>query len=279
LLSGCGWDAHTTAAGTAAVLWRLRMAFDSNGGAKMAPERVETAAASGLSANDSAHVLSVAGDPALSEDVALSLLKRPDLPAETLERLGKNSTVLKHRKVKIALVEHPRTPRHVSLPLVRQLYTFDLVQVALTPTVPADLKRAADEALCNRLETISSGEKLTLSHRASGRVAGELLCDAEPRVVRAALENPRLTEAFVVRAVLRPDAPAALIEAVCHHAQWSLRREVWVALLRNEKTPMARALEFARSMPVAQLREILQSSRLPGNVKEYLLRDRGTSAR
>jgi len=133
------------------------MASDSIGGAKMAPAREETAAASGLSEKDSNGVLFDAADPALSEEVALSLLKRPDLPVETLERLGKNSAVLKHRKVKIALVEHPRTPRHISLPLVRQLYTFDLVQVALTPTVPADLKRAADEALCNRLETISSG--------------------------------------------------------------------------------------------------------------------------
>jgi hypothetical protein len=91
------------------------------------------------------------------------------------------------------------------------------------------------------------------------------------------LENPRLTEAFVVRAVMRPNAPAALIEAVCHHSQWSLRPEVRVALLRNEKAPMARAVEFARSLPVTQLREILQSSRLPGNVKEYLLRDRKKS--
>jgi hypothetical protein len=214
-----------------------------------------------------------AADLALTEDLALSLLKRPDLPAETIEQVGKSGVVLKYRKVSLALVEHPKTPRHVSLPLVRQLYTFDLMQVALTPTVPADLKRAAEEVLCNRLETISSGEKLTLAHRASGRVAGELLCDGEARVVHAALENPRLTEALIVRALMRPGAPAALVEAVCHHAQWSLRREVRVTLLRNEKTPMARAVEIARRMPPAQVREILQSSRLPGNVKAYLLTD------
>ncbi len=91
----------------------------------------------------------------------------------------------------MALVEHPKTPRHISLPLVRQLYTFEVMQVALTPMVPADLKLAADEVLCNRLETISPGEKLTLAHRASGRVAGELLRDGEARVVHAALENPQ----------------------------------------------------------------------------------------
>jgi hypothetical protein len=212
-------------------------------------------------------------DAGLSEDAALALLRRPDLPADVLEQLGKNGTVLKHRKVKLALVEHPKTPRHVSLPLIRQLYTFDLMQVALTPAVPADVKFAADEALCNRMEMISSGEKLTLAHRGSGRVAGELLLDRDPRVMQAALQNMRLTEALTVRALMRPEATAAFVEAVSHHAHWSLGREVRVALLCNEKTPMARAVEFARGIPVGQLREILQGSRLPGNVKSFLLAD------
>jgi hypothetical protein len=212
-------------------------------------------------------------DAVLGEDSVLALLKRPDLPAEELERLGKNAAVLKHRKAKLALVGHPKTPRHVSLPLVRQLYTFDLMQLALTPVVPADLKLAADEALCNRLETVSAGEKLTLAHRASGRVAGELLLDADARVVEAALENSRLTEALIVRALMRPEASTAFVEGVSHHRQWSLRREIRLALLRNEKTPMARAVEFARGLPAAQVREILRGSRLPQDVKEFLLKD------
>lgn len=269
------------------------MTRDTNAGARMAPESREPENPSGRASdtNRGGHrsdesdgspdtntsslqnLNTVTAASALTEDIALSLLKRPDLPAETLEQLGKNGAVLKFRKVKLALVEHPKTPRHISLPLVRQLYTFEVMQVALTPMVPADLKSAAEEVLCNRLETISPGEKLTLAHRASGRVAGELLRDGEARVVHAALENPRLTEALVVRALTRPGAPAALVETACHHAQWSLRREVRVALLRNEKTPMARAIEFARTMPSAQVREILQNSRLPGNVKAYLLAD------
>src|SRR6185312_8584420 len=103
----------------------------------------------------------------------------------------KNSAAMKSRKVKLALVEHPKTPRHASLPMVRHLFTFDLMRIALTPAVPADVKTAADGALCNRAETIASGERLTLAHRASGRVAAELLSDSEPRVVHSALENSR----------------------------------------------------------------------------------------
>lgn len=244
------------------------MAEEGSTGAKKAPQ--DPVSPSGTNPENPAALLADAG---LSEDAALALLLRPDLPAHVLEQLGKNGTVLKHRKVKLALVEHPKTPRHISLPLIRQLYTFDLMQVALTPAVPADVKLAADEALCNRMETISSGEKLTLAHRGSGRVAGELLLDRDSRVMQAALQNSRLTESLIVRALMRPEAMAAFVEAVSHHAQWSLRREVRVALLRNDKTPMARAVEFARGMPAVQVKEILQGSRLPGNVKAFLLAD------
>lgn len=212
-------------------------------------------------------------DASLTEDATLSLLRRADLAPDVLEQLSKIGDLLKYRKVRLALVEHPKTPRHVSLPLIRQLYTFDLMQVALTPVVPADVKHAADETLCNRLDTIGSGERLSLAHRGSGRIAEALLSDGELRVMQAALHNGRLTESSIVRALTRADATAAFVDAVAHHPSWSLRREVRVALLRNEKTPMARAVEFARSLPPGILREILQMSRLPGNVKEYLLTD------
>jgi len=217
-------------------------------------------------------LMNAASNPALNEDLALHLLKRADLPGDVLERLSKNSTAMKSRKVKLSLIEHPRTPRHISLPMVRHLFTFDLMDVAFTPVVPADVKNVADEALCNRLETISSGEKLTLAHRASGRVAAELLLDKEPRVIHAALENSRLTEAHVVKAVMTSNASSSLIQALCQHSKWSLRREVRIAQLRNQHTPMARALEFAGSLPVSMVREILHGSHLPGNIKEYLLK-------
>lgn len=209
----------------------------------------------------------------LTEDEALSQLKQPDVSAEALERLSKNSGVMKSRKVKLALAGHPRTPRHVSLPMVRHFFTFDLMQLALTPVVPADVKKASEDALIHRLEMISSGERLTLARRASGRVAGELLLDAENRVMQAALENSRLTEAPIIKTVLRQNASAALVQAVCHHAKWSLRREVRIALLQSPHTPMAKAMEFAQGMPAPMLREILQNSRLPANTKSYLLQN------
>jgi len=222
--------------------------------------------------------LSALADPALTEDAALALLKRADLPPEILERLSKNGSLAKSRKVRLALVTYAKTPRHVSLPMVRHLYTFDLMKVALTPAVPADVKIAADEVLVGRMETISLGEKLSLAHRGSGRVAGALLVDADARVMEAALENPRLTEASIVKAIVRAGTTQALVDMLCRHSKWSLRQEVRIALLRNGRIPLARAVEFARGLPPTQLREILQASRLPARMKSALLRELGTKA-
>jgi hypothetical protein len=218
-------------------------------------------------------LLRAAADPALTEDLLLALLKRADLPVEVLEQLAKNGSALKQRKAKLALATHPHTPRHVSVPLIRQFYTFDLMKVALKPGVPADVKVVADDALLARLKTITLGERLTLARQASGKVAGALLLAPETRVMRAALENSRLTEAPVIQAVLKPEANATLVQAVARHAKWSLRREVRIALLRSEFLPLARALEFGRALPPPLLREVLQSSRLPSLIKEQLLRE------
>ena len=245
-------------------------------------------------------ISSAAADPALTEDLALALLKRADLHAEVIQQLAKNVNALKSRKVKIALVSHPHTPRHVSVPMARQFYTFDLMKIALLPSVPADVKVALDDTLISRLKAVTLGERLTLARRASGRVAAALLLDArsgdgktaagdrvsshriktaatverENRVMLTALENSRLTESLVINAVLRSAASAALVDAVAHHGKWSRRREIRAALLRTEHLSLGCALEFGGEIPAHLLREILGSSRLPDKIKGLLLREK-----
>src|SRR5437588_695214 len=80
----------------------------------------------------------------------------------------------------------------------------------------------------------------------------------------------KLTESYFIQSLTRAGAPVLLVESVCAHAKWSLRRYIRIALLRNENTPLARVLEFAHSLPIRQLREILRSCRLPSRTREYL---------
>lgn len=238
-----------------------------------AAETMSPESATAIRSPDHDDLMRVASDLALSGDQALALLARTDLSGDVIEQLAKNRAALKLRKVKMAIACHAHTPRHISVPLIRQFHTFDLMKVALSPVVPADVKLSADEALIARLKMITLGERLTLARRASGRIAGALLVDADERIMRTALENGRLTEAQVVQAVLKPEAGAALVQAASRHAKWSFRRDVQVALLRTEHLSLARALTFACEISPARLREILQTSRVPAEIKSQLLHE------
>lgn len=209
----------------------------------------------------------------LNEDLALAQLADRDLSPDAIEQISRNSALLKSRKVRLALASHPRTPRRLALRLIRELYTFELMKFALTPTAAADLRRVADELLLSRLPSITLGERISLARRSTELVAGALLLDKETPVWQAALDNNRLTESAVVKALQRSNATAALVGAVCHHAIWSVRPEICIALLRNQHTPLAKALEFARRIPHAQLRDILHASHLPEKIKDYLRKD------
>src|SRR5579864_474310 len=214
-----------------------------------------------------------ASNAALSEELALALLERRDLPPETLEALSKNVAALKSRRVLAGVVGHIKTPRHVSLPIIRHLYTFELMQLALSPTALADIRKAAEETLVSRLEKITLGERSTLARRASGRVAAALLLDSEPRVVEAAVTNPFLTEVLIVKAVMSEKAAVALAELLCRDSKWSLRREVRIALLRNPFAPANEAAQLARSLPTGVLHELLQELRMPEPIRECLKRE------
>lgn len=203
-----------------------------------------------------------------NEDQTLAFLQRRDLTADMLASLARNPEAMKSRKVLLALIAHARTPRHVSIPLLRRVFVFDLMQVTLTPTIAADIKRAAEDQLVVRLETLSVGEKTTLAKRASGRVAAALLQDEDARVVAPALDNSQLTESLVIQALMKPRAPAILFELVSDHRNWCLRPEVQLALLRSEKIPLPRAQEFASNFQ----REVLESV-LPESRKALLLSD------
>jgi hypothetical protein len=208
--------------------------------------------------------------PPLTEDLTLAQLKNRDTSPELIEQISHNPDLMKLRKVRLALACHPHTPRRIALRVVRELYTFDLMQFALTPTPAADLRRIADELLVNRLASITLGERISLARRSSEVVAGALLLDKENRVWQTALENPRVTELSVTRALQKTGATAAFVVAVSHHSKWSVRPEVRIALLRNAHTPLAKAIEFARGIPLARLRDILHASRLPEKIKSYL---------
>ncbi|MBV9073002.1 MAG: hypothetical protein JOZ10_05160 [Acidobacteria bacterium] len=216
-------------------------------------------------------LVAAAGNGLLNEDLALTLLKRRDVPAHALEALARNHNVMKHRSVLVQLAEHPRTPRHVSLPLLRRLFVFELMQIALSPAVAADLKLLAEETLIGKLETISLGESINLARRCSAAVAGALLLRGERQAIEAALQNPRMTETAILKILGKPDVPVMLPSMLMEHPKWSLRPELQLAVLRRVETPEVLVRRIVSKMPKASVLDLIENARLPEG-REALLR-------
>jgi hypothetical protein len=212
-----------------------------------------------------------AGHGVLNEDLALAMLQRRDLPSRVLEALIRNHAVMKHRKVLLQVVQHPRTPRHISLPLLRRLFVFELMHVALEPAVAADLKLLAEDVLIDKLETLSFGECINLARRASPAVAGALLLHGQRQVIQAALQNPRMTEASIAKSLAKAEVSPLLLSMLVEHPKWSTRRELQLAIVRRSEATDAIVLKAASKLPKAAILEVIEHVRLP-EPREQLLR-------
>lgn len=215
-------------------------------------------------------LLALAGNPNLQERDLLRLLERKDLPVEVLRAIAAHKEAARNYAVRLALARHPRTPRLVSLPILKFLYLFDLVRVTQTPAVPTDVKMLAEETILKKVETIPRGERITLARRSSGRVAAGLLLTEDRELILAALNNPFLTEAHLMKILALHSLPALAVETIAHHEKWSHRYYLRLALIRNPHTPFPQVLGFIPDMAVPDLREICLDRRMPEPVRRYV---------
>ncbi len=215
-------------------------------------------------------LLALLQNPAFDEEKICLLLARKDLPVEVLDELGARKNLLKNYAVKKALMFHPRTPRLIGLRLLRELYLMDLVQFTLSPSVSAEIKLQAEAQIVARMPQLPLGQKVALARRAPGRVAGALVAEGHPEVLRVALENPFLTEANILKTLARENVPLAAVQALCKHPKWSQMYNVRLALVRNPSAPLAMILAFLPELTVNDLRELASPGIVPENLRKYL---------
>jgi hypothetical protein len=198
------------------------------------------------------------------------LLERKDLPGEFLEEVLLRRRFLKNYGVKKALAFHPHTPRTEGTRLLRDLYLMDLVRFALSPGVPPDLKVKAEQQLVAKLPQLPMGQKITLARRSPARVAGALLAEGLPPVVQAALANPNLSEAQVLRVLAREKLPPVVVQSIARDPKWSHVYNVRIALIRQPATTLTTVLAFLPELTVSDLRELVAPGILPENLRHYL---------
>lgn len=219
---------------------------------------------------DSAVLLAVLDNPALDETQLCILLERKNLPSEILEEVARRKPLLKAYRVKRGLAFHPRTPRLVTLRLLRDLYLMDLVQLTLSPAIPTELKLNAEDQLVARLPQLPLGQKITLARRGPSRLGGALLIEGHAQIVPIVLNNPYLTEAQVLKALSREKIPPIVVQSVAQHRKWSREYNVRLALVRNPASPLSAVLAYLPELTVSDLRELASPGIVPESLRKYL---------
>jgi hypothetical protein len=217
-------------------------------------------------------LLALVRNPVLTENEILMLLSRKNLTGNVIEEISQSKKWLASYAIKRAIAKHPRTPTRVSLELLKFLFVFDLVSVSLQPAVPHEVKKLAESLILSQLPKLPLGQQIALARRSTSQIAGELLGKENQLIIQAALDNPNLNEATVIKILNRPDCSAQLVEALAKHRKWSITYEVRLALLRCNCLSMANVLRFIPDLRVSDLRELAVAPKVSPQVRDYIQR-------
>ena len=216
-------------------------------------------------------LIALAKNPNLGEPELLKLLERKDLPREAVQSIASRREAGQSYRIRLGIARHPRSSRQLALPLLKFLFLFDLLQVCQSPAIPADVKMLAEEMILKRTEEIPRGEKMSLARRATGRIAASLLLSPDTELIEAALDNPFLTEAHLLKVLFRSEGvDELLVEKVAHHAKWSRRYHIRLTLLRIPSLPFHQVLAFVPDLAVSDLRTICLDRKMNEKVRKYL---------
>ena len=211
-------------------------------------------------------------NPRLGEKHLTILLSRRDLPREIVTQIAQNREWMRSYPLKLAVVRHPRAPRYLAIPLLKFLYLFDLLKVAMTPGVPAELKRLVEEAILSQREGLALGQRLALARQGPHRIAAGLLGDSDRRVIDAALSNPAMTEHAIAAALVREKGSRELPAAVVTYPRWFARYPIKLALLRSQHLSLARVMEILPELSPSDLEDVGGDPRVAENVRGYVAR-------
>ena len=94
--------------------------------------------------------MAVLRSPKLSENDALSYAQQRNLPQDVFAVLGKNKRWTKYYPVKLALVNNPKTPLHISMRFIEYLTERDLKALSRNKNVSSVLNQSARNTLQKR---------------------------------------------------------------------------------------------------------------------------------
>jgi len=192
----------------------------------------------------------------LFEEEVLAIIANRYVTSTILGKIAQDQRLTGFYSVRLALVGHRQTPLAHSVKLVHYLYWFDLIDLSVNVQVPAQVRRAVETQLLNRVTKLSLGEKISSARRCSQALIKFFLFEPDPKVFEALLMNKRLKEDDLVALASSTRASEEQLRMIAEDARWSYRYPIRLALVLNPSTPRAAAASQLRHLRRTDLRRI-----------------------
>jgi hypothetical protein len=196
------------------------------------------------------------------DDARLLELLRRAVPVRLLELLAATPPWSERPRVLGAVVLNPRAPRPLAQRLLPSLYWRDLADVAASPRLGGGVRAGAETILRERIPDLRLGERIALAKVATPAVLRLLLADADPKVVRPALANPRLREEDLLQVVRDKTCPRTLLEEAPSSSRWREQYAVRLAVVLQPRTPLGIALGQLSSLLPRDLVRVAEAEEL-----------------
>lgn len=204
----------------------------------------------------------------LDGEVVRLALGNPHASRRVIDLVLNERRLLASHEVQKALAQHPRTPEPRVLNLVPALYWRDLMELGSDTRIRPRVRLAADRRLLERLPRLGAGERVALARRAGPGVGARLLFDADPRVIEALLENPRLTEPLLAPAINSPLIRPETLALIAADKKWGRRYSVRSSIARNPSAWARTALGLLATLQKQDLREVWSDRRIAAEVRD-----------
>jgi hypothetical protein len=201
--------------------------------------------------------------PDTEEGHVLAALRKRDLASGAIEAVARAERWGGRAMIRAAIVNHPKTPRTLTLRLIQTLFWKELMRTTSNFRISMPVRVAAEKVLADRLPKLELGERVTLARAAPPTVIKVLLDEAHPRVIKVLLSNPKLREFEVLRLAENPRLSSDTLRVIAESDRWVCRYPIKIGLVKNPRTPVHVALRLLASLPRRNITQLVSTPDLP----------------
>ena len=169
----------------------------------------------------------------------------------------------------LALIDDLWPVEHFQYTREAAAYTDDEVTLALLvrPSRPDDSAESFQIPKYSNDRVLTLGERKALASMPSRQTLEKALMDPHPDVAKKLLDNPKLTEADVVRICAKSTMAPAVMCEIAAHPKWRRQRTVQKALVNNRLLPADFSLTLIPFLERRTMKEISRDARLDERVR------------